>query len=98
MIEMAPEEYYQDLNFNDATLYCFSLNIDSKQGWRLPTYAEMLEIHRIYGYYSNILPCWHQTSPWLLLDIEIQTVPVRTVEKTIKNRIRCMFHPRYLNV
>ena len=42
-IEIAPEEYWQDrLNWLDAKLYCFSLNIDGKTGWRLP---DILDFH-----------------------------------------------------
>lgn len=38
--EIAPEEYWQELTLNDAMLYCFSLNIDGKIGWRFPTVHE----------------------------------------------------------
>ena len=42
-IEIAPEEFWQDrLNWLDAKLYCFSLNIDGKTGWRLP---DILDFH-----------------------------------------------------
>jgi hypothetical protein len=38
---VAPIEYIKDtLLYNEAKLYCFSLNIDGKVGWRLPTVAE----------------------------------------------------------
>lgn len=39
-IELAPIEYQKALNWYDANLYCFSLNIDGKIGWRLPTVKE----------------------------------------------------------
>jgi len=37
MIEIAPEEYWRtDLNWYEAKMYCFCLNIDGKTGWHLP--------------------------------------------------------------
>jgi hypothetical protein len=98
MIELAPREYYKDLNFDDANLYCFSLNIDGKVGWRLPTKMEMFEVHRTHGLLTGIYPIWYTTSPWIIHDSENTTVPVRTVEKSFMNKIRYMFHPRYLYV
>jgi hypothetical protein len=41
MIEIAPEEYWKSLSKQNTKLYCFSLNIDGKIGWRLPTYREI---------------------------------------------------------
>jgi hypothetical protein len=40
-IELAPEQYCKMMNWNDAKLYAFSLNIDGRIGWRLPTDEEM---------------------------------------------------------
>ena len=42
MIELAPAEteIYTD-SYHNAKLYCFSLNINGKVGWRLPTAAEL---------------------------------------------------------
>jgi hypothetical protein len=42
--EIAPKSTETKLNWNDARLYCFSLNIDGKTGWRLPTNDELHEI------------------------------------------------------
>ena len=42
--EIAPVDYWQALRFDDARLYCFSLNIDGKTGWRLPTKEELIRI------------------------------------------------------
>lgn len=40
-LEIAPSEYWsQEFLFEHARLYCFSLNIDGKIGWRLPTVYE----------------------------------------------------------
>lgn len=43
MIEFAPEEYWIEINWWDAKVYCFSLTIDDKTGWRLPTFEEFAE-------------------------------------------------------
>jgi hypothetical protein len=40
-IEIAPFEYEKTLSIDDAMLYCFTLNIDGKTGWRLPTLTEL---------------------------------------------------------
>ena len=42
--EIAPKETEVQLNWDDACLYCFSLNIDGKTGWRLPTQEELNEM------------------------------------------------------
>lgn len=44
MIEIAPITESR-FTYNDAILYCFSLNIDGKIGWRLPTAEELYEIY-----------------------------------------------------
>lgn len=43
--EIAPKTSEMQLNWEDARLYCFSLNIDGKTGWRLPTKKELNEIY-----------------------------------------------------
>ena len=42
-IEIAPPEYWKDLLYEDAKLYCFSLTIDGKVGWRLPRENESID-------------------------------------------------------
>ena len=44
MIERAPEEYHKTLTYEEAVLYCFSLNIDGKTGWRLPSKEELVQL------------------------------------------------------
>ena len=44
--EIAPKESEIEANWDDARLYCFSLNIDGKTGWRLPTREELNEIYQ----------------------------------------------------
>ena len=57
--ELSPKEYWKSLNQSEIQLYCFSLNIDGKIGWRLPTYEELNKLLA-----SNIvsigLAGWHQ--------------------------------------
>ena len=43
--EIAPKSTEIQANWDDARLYCFSLNIDGKTGWRLPTKDELDEIY-----------------------------------------------------
>lgn len=56
--EIAPKETEVRLNWADARLYCFSLDIDGKTGWRLPTIAEILKMHRS----DNDLEVWYYWS------------------------------------
>lgn len=44
-IEVSPKQYEQELNWNDAMLYCQLLVIDDKNDWRLPTLEELKEIY-----------------------------------------------------
>jgi hypothetical protein len=49
MIEIAPEEYHKKLSWNEAMLYCFSLNINGKIGWRIPSYSVFRGIPETFG-------------------------------------------------
>lgn len=72
MIEVAPKEYWKQLTMQDAKLYCFTLNINGKIGWRLPTERE---------YFNNFgipMICWNQRYN-TGSDIIRETVPVRDV-------------------
>ena len=53
MIERSPEEYHKTLTYDEALLYCFSLNIDGKVGWRLPTLREIFKHKGLYGWYTG---------------------------------------------
>ena len=44
--EIAPKSTEIQANWDDAKFYCFSLNIESKTGWRLPTKEELNEIYK----------------------------------------------------
>ena len=43
--EIAPKSTEVRLTWEEARMYCFSLNIDGKIGWRLPTKEELNEIY-----------------------------------------------------
>lgn len=51
-VEIAPEEYHIICTYNEAILYCFTLEIDGKTGWRLSTLEEYNHT-LIYGWYRN---------------------------------------------
>lgn len=44
--EIAPKSTEVELNWDDSRLYCFTLIIDGKTGWRLPNIAELNEIYQ----------------------------------------------------
>jgi hypothetical protein len=45
MIEVSPKEYQKSMAWSDARVYCFTLDIDGKVGWRLPTIKELIKLH-----------------------------------------------------
>ena len=55
MIEIAPKSTEIKVNWYDAKLYCFTLTIDGKTGWRLPTVEELklfyTQINDLRGWY-----------------------------------------------
>lgn len=48
MIEVG-ERTTVEMTYDEAVMYCFSLNIDGKIGWRLPTEEEYYSNDYIYG-------------------------------------------------
>lgn len=54
-IEIAPKEYHIECSLPEAILYCFTLNIDGKIGWRLPTDEEYNNRHNF-----ELLGRWQQ--------------------------------------
>lgn len=80
MIEYAPLEtvIYTD-SYHDAKLYCFSLNIDGKIGWRLPTCDELRTIAD-GGDWRNAIWYWCAEDSYL----PPQNLSVRAV-RTIDN-------------
>ena len=51
--EIAPKSTEIQANWDDARLYCFSLDIDGKVGWRLPTREELNEIYQSKNDFTN---------------------------------------------
>jgi hypothetical protein len=59
-------------NWDDARLYCFSLKINGKTGWRLPTLSELTEIYHLGGYtykdhwyWSSAVYEYNNTAVWI---------------------------------
>lgn len=55
MIKISPREYHINCTYNEAILYCFSLNIDGYSSWRLPTEEERDGIEGYYGWHLGIM-------------------------------------------
>lgn len=54
MIEIAPREFeFETKRYDEAKLYCFSLSIDGKVGWRLPTREELDAIYESHNDFSD---------------------------------------------
>jgi hypothetical protein len=70
MIEIAPIDRDLLLTHDEAMIYCFSLNIGGKLGWRLPTKDEWYDNNALMG-------CWYIDRPskgkWLI-------APVRSID------------------
>jgi hypothetical protein len=45
--EIAPKSTEVQATLDEAKMYCFSLELDGKVGWRLPTKYELIKIYRI---------------------------------------------------
>jgi hypothetical protein len=73
MIEIAPEEYHIMCSYADAMMYCFFLNIDGKNGWRLPTYKEKKSTMMDY----NIT--WYENDPYGTKIPIYRIIPVRDI-------------------
>ena len=56
-IELAPEEYRVRLRQREVKMYCFSLSIDGKVGWREPTTDELYQSTKAIDYGSWISVC-----------------------------------------
>ena len=80
MIETAPEEHWKQLSYSDAVLYCFSLNIDGKIGWRLPNQAEILTIVEPPSSYYMHWYTGHSYPTNIVTDFEFRVIPVRDLK------------------
>lgn len=59
--EIAPKSTEIEANWDDARLYCFSLNIDGKVGWRLPTTEELTKIYQAENDFEKDGCYWSST-------------------------------------
>lgn len=85
-IEVSPIEYKNRLTYAEAMLYCFSLNIDGKTGWRLPTWDEA---NRAGLYHGEFYVHSSDRPTWLLDDKVFAVRPVRDVKYNIMKRLIC---------
>lgn len=87
--EVAPREYQVKLSRSDAILYCFSLNIDGKTGWRLPTNDEIEKAgmhHRYFSiHWSDQKFFDDRYTPWV---VPVRDVKYGFVRKTICKLLR----------
>jgi hypothetical protein len=61
--EIAPKSTEIQANWDDARLFCFSLNISGKTGWRLPTIFELQKIYDAPNEYDfEYLHYWSSTA------------------------------------
>jgi hypothetical protein len=61
--EIAPKSTEIQANWDDARLFCFSLNIDGKTGWRLPSIFELQNIYDAPNEYDfEYLHYWSSTA------------------------------------
>lgn len=56
--EIAPKSTEIEATLGEARMYCFSLNIDGKVGWRLPTGEELNEIYESENEYATTWYHW----------------------------------------
>lgn len=60
-IEVAPKETEIQTNWYEAKLYCFSLIVDGKAGWRLPTKEELQQIYNSENDFEDLEWYWTST-------------------------------------
>lgn len=74
-IEVAPKEYWKELKYADALLYCALLNIDGKNDWRLRQLGENLNI----GVVPTVKGLWYDNDVYLIESLTLVnlTIPVR---------------------
>lgn len=84
-IEISCTNYWKELNYRDALLYCSLLDIDGKTDWRLPTDEEgdIYELYDKMTEHGN-----HMSSVWTVEDLntypdlhynEYWCIPVRDI-------------------
>ena len=66
-LEVSAPEYWKELNYQNAKLYCFALNIEGKTGWRLPTIEELKTI--ITGIDCGSIFYW-SSDEWSVVELE----------------------------
>jgi len=75
MIEIAPKEYWQIMNWYDGLLYLSLLEIDGHTDWRYPTSYESPEKSKIAWYQEDV----NCSDDILTTKNEYYVIPVREV-------------------
>lgn len=81
--EIAPKETEIVSNWNDAIMYCFSLNIDGKTGWRLPTKDEL---NQIFISNNDLGRHWYWSSTGDDIKAAIQTFALSKAYQTYSSK------------
>jgi hypothetical protein len=76
-IEIAPKEYWKRLNYYDALLYLSILNIDGKEGWKLPSDNQKQDVWPTFKW--TVEDGEGYKNETILLDKHWWVIPVRDI-------------------
>lgn len=79
-IEVAPKAYWVETTVDNIPLYLFSLNIDGKTDWRLPTREEFNQSPEIPYFAPHQTGFNHMRESGLYNNLSLRIVPVRDLK------------------
>ena len=74
-LEVASSDYWRTVTYSEAVIYCFSLNIDGRVGWRLPMTSENILASELMKYNY-----WCTEHKILSSTIQLTAIPVRDLK------------------